>query len=114
MAAAPAEALPLIADLLARCREIAPAATAIEERKEQLRAIAGRSGGFVHPVQGIGKVTVSRARPSKFVGQAPELVPEIFLAMTDAERAPLLAAGVVITVDLYTKPAKATVSVTLT
>lgn len=76
----------------------------IEVLKTRLREMAKGAGSFIERFPGLGIVDVKAAKSGTFKGTIPELVPEIYLAMTDEEREALTKQGLVKMTHLYGKP----------
>lgn len=75
----------------------------IDALKTRLRELGG-AGNFTERFPDLGHVEVKAAKAASFKGTMPMLVPELFLAMTEAERAALQESGVVKMGELWGKP----------
>lgn len=112
LSAAKAEKIRLATELLDAVAAIATELAAIDALKIQLRRIADISGSFTERVDGKGKVSVRATSAPKFGGIMPEIDPELFLALDEAERAKLIADGVVSMVAQYSRGSPSAVTVT--
>jgi hypothetical protein len=94
--------------------EIAPALALIDELKEQLRAIAQEDDeGFTEQIAGKGIVEVKAGREPALKGVLPELVPQAFLALSEARQQKLRQQGLVILTENWSPAARPSVTVRL-
>lgn len=103
----------LAAELLRKVAAAGPANAAIEDLKIRLREAGAADGSFSERVEGLGQVEVAAPKGKRFKGTMPTLVPDLYLAMTEAERAGLAAAGVVVLAEQYSRPFAGSVTVKL-
>lgn len=89
--------------LLEKIAAVQPQNDEIEALKTRLREM-GKAGNFTERFPDLGHVEVKAAKGATFKGTMPTLVPELFLAMTEAERTGLQEAGVVKMGELWGKP----------
>lgn len=89
----------------------APTLAIVDRIKAKLRELAA-SGGYTEIVEGVGKVAVSKGSAGGLKGVLPQLDAEIYLSMSDDERA-ALPAGLVTMVPQYSRPSGPSVTVTL-
>ncbi|SFG92752.1 hypothetical protein [Methylobacterium gossipiicola] len=75
----------------------------IDALKTRLREL-GVAGSFTERFPDLGTVEVKAAKAASFKGLMPTLVPELFLAMTEAERTALQESGVVTMSEQWGNP----------
>jgi hypothetical protein len=95
-------------------RRAEPLLLEIDGLKEALREICAESGeAFTEEVAGKGTVEVKAGKDKEFKGLLPELKPAAFLELSDARKKTLLADGLVVMAEQWSKATKPSVTVRL-